>query len=130
MSNNKIIVASILFCISVLLFTGCYKDKTVAKSPSEITTTVSFSHDIIPIFNKSCSISGCHSAGGQTPNLTESSAFNSLTNGGYINKDNPESSILYLKVSGQKGTPMPPTGVNQDYAAYILAWIKQGANNN
>jgi hypothetical protein len=131
MPKNKIIVvASILFCISIFLFTGCYKDKTVIPSTEEITRTVSFSKDIIPIFDKSCNLSGCHSAGGQTPNLTAASAYSSLTTGGYVNKDNPELSILYLKVSGKKGTPMPPSGVNKDYEALILAWIKQGANNN
>ena len=130
MPNKKVIIASILFCGTLFVLSGCYKDKTVITATPEITRTVTFSQDIIPIFNKSCNISGSHSAGGQTPNLTEASAFNSLTVGGYINKDNPESSILYLKVSGQKGTPMPPSGVNKDYAALILAWIKQGANNN
>jgi hypothetical protein len=130
MPNKKVIIASILFCTIVLVLAGCYKDKTVVTATQEITRTVTFSQDIIPIFNKSCNISGCHSTGGQTPNLTEASAFNSLTIGGYINKDIPESSILYLKVSGQKGTPMPPSGANKDYEALILAWIKQGANNN
>ena len=130
MLNKKIVIASILFCGIIFLLAGCYKDRTVITDTPEITRTVVFSQDIIPIFNKSCNMSGCHSAGGQTPNLTESSAYNSLIIGNYIDKQNPESSVLYLKVSGQKGTPMPPSGVNKEYAALILAWIKQGANNN
>lgn len=130
MLSKKTTIALILLCGVFVVVPGCYKDRTVPTNVPEITRTVTFSQDIIPIFDKSCNTSGCHSAGGQAPNLTESSAYSSLTIGGYINKDNPESSILYLKVSGQKGTPMPPSGVNKDYAALILAWIKQGANNN
>ena len=130
MLNKKIVIASILFCGIILFLAGCYKDRTVITDTPEITRTVTFSQDIIAIFNKSCNMTGCHSAGGQTPNLTESNAYNSLIIGNYINKENPENSVLYLKVSGQKGTPMPPSGVNKEYAALILAWIKQGANNN
>ena len=130
MLSKKITIALIVLCGVFVFVPGCYKDRTVVTDAPEITRTVTFSQDITPIFNKSCNNSGCHSAGGQTPNLTESSAYNSLTIGGYINKDNPELSILYLKVSGKKGTPMPPSGINKDYEALILAWIKQGANNN
>lgn len=75
-------------------------------------------------------MSGCHSAGSQTPNLTETNALNSLTIGNYFSKSAPESSIIYLKMTGKRGTPMPVSGVNKEYAALILAWIKQGANNN
>jgi hypothetical protein len=33
-------------------------------------------------------------------------------------------------MTGKKSTPMPPTGINKDYNALMLAWIKQGAQNN
>jgi hypothetical protein len=130
MLNKKIPIASILASGIIVFLIGCYKDKTVPTRPPEITRTVTFSEDMIPIFNNSCNVSGCHSAGGQVPNLTEANAYNSLTIGNYYDTNNPESSVLYLKVSGQKGTSMPPSGVNQDYAALILAWITQGAKNN
>lgn len=130
MLNKRFVIASILFFGTMLFLAGCYKDKTVITDVPEITRTVSFSQDIIPIFNESCSISGCHSSGGQKPDLTEANAYNSLAIGGYVDTNTPDNSLLYLKVSGQKGTPMPPSGVNKQYAALILAWIKQGANNN
>jgi hypothetical protein len=130
MLNKRFVIASILFFGTVLFLAGCYKDKTLVSDVPEITRTVSFSQDIIPIFNESCNLSGCHSSGGQKPDLTEPNAYNSLATGGYVDKSTPENSLLYLKVSGQKGTPMPPSGVNKEYAALILAWIKQGANNN
>lgn len=115
----------------IILFIGCYKNKTVVFDTGvEVNRTVSFANDIIPIFNKSCNLSGCHSSGGITPDLSIVKAFSALNNGGYISKNNPQSSELYLWMAGKKGTPMPVNGVNRDYNSLILAWLKQGANNN
>jgi hypothetical protein len=130
MLHRKIVMWLILASGTFFLLVGCYKDRTVILNTGEITRTVSFSQDIIPIFNNSCNTSGCHSSGGQTPNLSQTSAFNSLITGNYIDKSIPENSIIYQKMTGKRGTPMPVSGVNKDYAAIILAWIKQGTNNN
>ncbi|HEX6334780.1 MAG TPA: hypothetical protein VFZ78_11175 [Flavisolibacter sp.] len=116
---------------AVLLLIGCYKDKTVYfDTAGNITETVSFAGDIIPIFNNSCNVSGCHNAGGKAPDLSPANAYNSLVNGSYFNTSDPEASEIYLWMTGKRGTPMPLSGVNRDYNAYILAWIKQGALNN
>lgn len=128
MLHHKIILGFWAGLIALLL-TGCYKDKTVISDTDEqITRSVSFTADIIPILNSSCNISGCHSSGGKSPDLTVSSAYNSLA--GYINTGEPQSSELYLWMTGKKGTPMPVAGSNKDYNALVLAWIKQGAQNN
>lgn len=122
---------SVWAVLSLLLFIGCYKDKTVVfDTGAEITRQVSFSQDIIPIFNSSCNASGCHSAGGKAPDLSATNAFGSLTTGNYFDANAPESSTIYLWMTGKKSTPMPVGGVNKDYNALILAWIKQGAQNN
>jgi hypothetical protein len=113
------------------LLSGCYKDKTVLQDTGEeITRPVSFTGDIIPIFNKSCNGSGCHSTGGIAPDLSAGNAFLSLSAGNYTNTGTPLNSEVYLWMTGKKGSPMPLSGVNKDYNALILAWIKQGANNN
>ena len=115
----------------IFLGQGCYKDKTVLFDTTEdITRPVSFATDIIPIFNKSCNLSGCHSSGGKAPNLTDANAYNSLITGNYVNTGDPKSSTVYLWITGKKSTPMPVGGINKDYNALILAWIKQGAQNN
>ncbi|MBI5858220.1 MAG: hypothetical protein HZB42_11315 [Sphingobacteriales bacterium] len=131
MLRLKIIPGIISLGAAVLVLLGCYKDKTVIlDSVDEITRPVTFSNDILPIFNNSCNTSGCHSAGGKAPDLTAANAYNSLTGGNYIKTDDPKNSELYLWMSGKKGSPMPLSGVNKDYNALILAWIKQGASNN
>lgn len=129
---NKKIVGIILVIGSLLFFLpGCYKDKTVIfDTGAEITRPVTFANDIIPIFSKSCALSGCHVTGGKAPDLTTANAYNSLKIGNYTNTANPESSVIYLWMTGKKSTVMPPSGMNKDYNSLMLAWIKQGALNN
>jgi hypothetical protein len=117
--------------LAMLLLFGCYKNKTVIfDTGAEITRPVSFSQDIIPIFNSSCNVSGCHASAGKSPDLSAANAFSSLTVGSYLNTDAPEGSSLYQWMTGKKTTPMPVGGINKDYNALVLAWIKQGAQNN
>ena len=127
--NKKIV--GFLAGFTMLLLIGCYKDKTViSDTGEEITRTVSYAGDIIPIFNKSCNGSGCHAAGGIKPDLSALNAHTALTNGNYLNTTSPETSLLYQWMAGKKGTPMPTTGINKDYNSLVLAWLKQGAQNN
>ena len=109
---------------------ACYYDDFLPMDDSTEVGTVNFNSDLIPIFNASCNLSGCHSTGGKKPNLSPSNAYTSLINGGYINKSAPENSLLYQWMKGLKGTPMPVSGSNATYNAKVLAWLKQGALND
>lgn len=114
-----------------LLLAGCYKDKTVIfETGEDITRPVSFVQDIVPIFNTACNGSGCHSAGGVAPDLSAANAYTALTGGNYVNTTNPQNSELYQWMTGKRAAPMPLSGPNKDYNALVLAWIKQGAQNN
>ena len=62
--------------------------------------------------------------------LKNAKARTLLTSGSYYSKSKPSSSFLYQKMLGNKGAVMPISGSNSEYNALILAWIKQGANNN
>jgi hypothetical protein len=98
----------------------------------EITTPVSLSSNLIPLLNVNCNISGCHNTGGIKPDLSADKAYNSLINGNYVNLSTPETSEVYLWLTGKKAISMPvgaannPSNINQ----FVLAWIKQGAKNN
>lgn len=91
---------------------------------------VSFSEDIVPIFNASCNQSGCHNGAGHQPDLRSFSAYESLWGGNYIDTILPSQSQLYQWMSGTKGLPMPVEGSNATYNAAVLQWIEQGALNN
>ncbi len=129
---KKTIITAVL---SILFIYGCQKDVTLIIKPVSvvITKTVYFSKDLKPLFTKSCALGGCHATGGHTPNLMADKAYNSLINGpGLINIKNPESSILYKRLTGALSPAMPmgaasnPSNIN----GLVLAWIKQGAKNN
>jgi hypothetical protein len=132
MLKKKIAILSGLITMLMLAVSGCYKTITIVKNPgSDITTEMSFATDIIPIFEKSCALSGCHSSGGKVPDLSSANAFNSLINGSYIKANDPDNSELMLWLTGKKPAVMPlGAGPNQEINAKIYAWIKQGAKNN
>ena len=129
---KKIIIAT--FSLGVLLIAGCRKDITFIMKPQSVavTDTVSFSKDLVPLFTTNCALSGCHATGGHAPNLMADKAYNSLIAGNYINVNDPESSILYERLTGKLSPAMPmgkdtnPSNIN----ALVLAWIKQGAKKN
>jgi len=117
----------------LLVFAGCAKDTTVyPSSETEVTATVSLSKELQPIFTKSCALVGCHGSGGRAPILTEGSSYNSLISGNYVDVSKPESSVLYLWLTGVKTPAMPAGAANNpsNVNGLTLAWIKQGAKNN
>ena len=89
---------------------------------------VSFSADILPIFNANNNCIACHKTGGTSPDLTTDRAYNSIVPS-LINTANPELSKIYVYPS-----PSSPNHSFKKYtqvqAAQVLAWIKQGAENN
>lgn len=132
MSNNKIAIVSSLAILLVVAISGCSKTTTIVENPgSSITTVMSYSKDITPIFEKSCALSGCHVSGGKVPNLSTPNSYVSLTSGSYLKAGDPDNSTLMLWLSGKKSPVMPlGNGPNQEINAKIYAWIKQGAKNN
>ena len=133
MTPKKIIWLAASFTMVAIIFQSCYDVTTVTINNSPVVTkTVSFKQDIIPIFTKSCSISGCHNSGGKNPDLTADKAYASLTIGNYLNLSKPDQSVLYLYLTGKKTPAMPlgaatnPSSINE----LTLAWITQGAKNN
>jgi hypothetical protein len=132
MSNHKIKISMLIIMTLVGTMSGCYKTVTLLEDNTPaVTTAVSFSKDIVPILTASCAKSGCHN-GSVSPNLTSSNALNSLINGNYVNTSTPESSDVYLWLTGKEASIMPLGGSNNpsNINGLMLAWIKQGAKNN
>jgi hypothetical protein len=133
MSKKIAAAAMILVFAGLICTTGCYKVTTlVVDNTQAITRPVSFSKDLVPIFDKSCAISGCHKSGGTSPDLSAANAYNSIINGSLVNLGTPASSELYLWLTGKRAVAMPagaannPSSINQ----LVLAWVTQGAKNN
>lgn len=121
----RIIRVITLLLFAAFLVQSCEYEWIVPDDP-DLPEVVSYSNNIQPLFDLSCNASGCHSSGGPAPNLTPEDSYNALINGGYVNVDDPESSIIYTSVTiGSMKTYAKPGD-----AAYILEWIEQGAQNN
>ena len=114
----------------ILLTVGACKYDEVFSLEPDPGVEVSFTNDIIPIFNGSCNLTGCHNGSGPSPDLRPVAAYDALWNGNYIDTIMPAQSELYLWMSGARGIPMPLQGVNATFASNVLQWIEQGALDN
>ncbi len=122
-------IGGFVLVLSTLLV-SCYRDIiNPGADPNGPPQQVSFSGDVIPIFSKNCSLSGCHDANGShKPSLTPENAYNQLMSGGFVNTIAPNQSAIYTLI---KGGAMPPNGsLKTTDQQKILDWIRNGAPNN
>jgi hypothetical protein len=112
------------FFLGIVLLAACEYETIIPDVPSP-DVPVSFSTDLIPIFNKSCN--GCHAAGGPKPDLTPANAYNSLVENNEFIPNNADQSILYLKCT-PSGSMAPY--INASELQLIKNWINQGGKNN
>lgn len=104
---------------------------TTTPPAQQLPAVVSFSTNIVPIFNSYCNSSGCHSATSPAAglNLTPASAYGSLMAKQETYTVNPTGSNLYIEIANGEmpkgGSPL--SSYNQQL---VLKWIQQGALNN
>ena len=128
--KRKLRLGLVITIAAMLATAGCYKDViSPGSDPNGPPQFVSFSGDLIPIFNTYCNSTGCHDAGPtHAPSLVPEKAYNSLISGGYVNTAVPNSSTIYTVL--QTGA-MPPTGaLPASDTQKVLDWIRNGAPNN
>ena len=128
--KRKLHLTLVLTASTLLFISGCYDDViSPGSDPNGPPQFVSFSGDLIPIFDRNCNSSGCHDdVPAHAPSLVPDKAYNDLMAGGYVNTAVPDQSTLYVVVNtGQ----MPPSGaLNSSDKQKILDWIRNGAPNN
>lgn len=113
----------------IVLLAACTKDYFAPPPVLDLATPVSFSKDLMPMFKADCYGSGCHDKG-VAPDLTTANAYDQLTMLGYVDTTNAEGSKLYIRMIATIN-PMPPKGkLSGEITNKVLAWIKQGAQNN
>ncbi|PKP23593.1 MAG: hypothetical protein CVU06_07480 [Bacteroidetes bacterium HGW-Bacteroidetes-22] len=106
-------------------FTACEYD-WVEPEAIVVPDVVSFNGDVIPVFDRSCNMSGCHAQGSTSPDLSSANAWADLMAKGLINTETPAQSGLYITVT----TGSMKKFSNAANNAIILKWIEQGALNN
>ena len=96
---------------------------------------VSFTTDLLPVFNLKCSTGHCHNssymAGGYSMET-----WSSVVQAGIVNPGSPETSRLVWRIDAKFGYElMPPVGgsivpLTENQVRGIYTWIAEGANNN
>jgi hypothetical protein len=119
---SGILLTSIIWLILITVF-SCRHDSIQLDELGE----VCFESDILPIFQTSCAISGCHVQGG------ESYVFDTYENiRKAISPGEPDKSEAYKalsKIWSIEGM-MPPSQPLSEYnRTLIRVWIQQGARN-
>jgi len=105
-------------------FHDCACDRDQKQRPTS--SSVSFSDDIIPVFNQYCY--ACHN--GSDGNIANFSTETLFTELGYMNDyTNPERSLY---ISYMRNGEMPPSGsaVPSETIDIIVKWIAEGAKEN
>ncbi len=117
-------VRTLFFSMLALVFTGFYGcEKVTLEGPTvNPNEPVSFSEDIIPIFNDNCI--SCHD-GAISPTLTEGEAYDELISEDIVNTGAPAESELVVKL--REGHL---AGLSDFNIQKIEVWIAQGALNN
>jgi hypothetical protein len=124
--NTKLTSAIAMVAIAFMTFlTGCEYEFVEPEFIPPPTDTVSFANDVMPIFNASCNMSGCHAAGAFEPDLSPANAYTNLQNG-FINTATPSSSLIYTSMA----TGSMKSFTTAAEASIVLGWIQQGALNN
>src|SRR5437868_4455852 len=99
--------------------------------PAQADSKIDFARDIQPLFRSECY--GCHGPTVQSNNFRLDRRRDSLpnrvgANGARVVPGNSASSRLYLRVTGQAGLQMPPTGaLSPEQIGIIRRWIDEGA---
>lgn len=121
MKPDKICFSLFLLIIftAFLWITSCTHTADITGIPD-----VCFDRDVLPIFQNSCAISGCHDGRGESnPVLTNYADISrSVTPG------NPGASRTYNAITTTFGNKMPPNQpLSAENRTIIRIWIEQGA---
>lgn len=129
MRTKWILKIATMFCCIVFLASCEYEFIEVyVPEPPDLTDTIHFQTQIIPIFESS-GCTGCHKIGGTGPfSLMPAEAYTSIEANSLAVSGEPDNSLIYTY-------PNPQTGTHHKYesnkdAELIYGWIFQGALNN
>ena len=127
-----------VLALGAILGTGSCKHDIPTAPPTLVTDTVCdpatvyFVNDILPIFNSSCAMSGCHDASSNQDGYTLNS-YQGIMEG--IKAGNPGDSEIFEKITDNDPDdkmPPPSSGISLTQAQIdlIYNWIAQGAPYN
>jgi hypothetical protein len=122
MKPDKIFLSLTLLAIltTISWITSCTHDTKISDYPE-----ICFARDVLPIFQNSCAISGCHDGRGESGMSLDNYTAISRT----VVPGNPGASSSYKAIIATWGeNKMPPSQpLSLDNRTIIRIWIEQGA---
>ena len=95
--------------------------------------TAYFQNEVLPIFQSSCALSGCHDDITAEHGLIMTS-YSNIMNSGHVEAGNASESEIYEAITDpdpdDRMPPPPLLPLSSDQIATIRDWINQGAGNN
>ena len=130
-SRLYLLGASVLVAAAGLL--SC--DNGAITSPSQVifpASDVSFGRQVLPLFDLSCSESGCHNEIDRGGGLSLHSYFDLFESPGMVSPGDSASSVLGQVLRGTLPHPSYPISrlANQNQRVGVNTWIEEGALNN
>ena len=124
MKPDKINVSMTLLGTLALIawITSCTHNANFSDLPE-----ICFEGDVLPIFQNSCAISGCHDGQGRGESHLVLNNYADIMNG--ISARNPGASSIYQSIISKGGEGMMPPAqpLSLDNRTIIRVWIEQGA---
>jgi len=128
---KRILLMIIVMVAASFLISSCQYKFTVEPKvvPPDPDVPVSFSQEILPIWNTNNDCVSCHNGQTNPLDLQEGAAYDQIISKGLVNTDVPEESIIYTHPNPDSNTHSWSKYSTND-AQLILLWIQQGALNN
>ena len=121
--TSKNLFSTVSVILVIIFLSSCKHDATGIENLPEM----SFSQDVLPVFQTGCAISGCHDQNTAKGDRIYDSYQNIIKD---IAPENPEGSKAY-KIMFDPFQPMPPKSViPEPDRIKIRLWILQGAKDN
>jgi len=123
MKSKIFFIVGIIYFFFVIVISSCSHESKITDNTPEI----SFSKEVLPIFQTGCAISGCHDE--QT--AKEDEIYTNYQNiSSSVEPGNPENSKVYKAITNYFETMPPEKPLSSEDRAKIRLWILQGAKNN
>ncbi len=122
-----------LVAAALMTLSGC--SDGVVTNPNDIvfpTSGVSYAHDVQPLFDLSCALSGCHDSYTRAGSLSLESYFDLFERPGLVVPGDSLRSLLVQVIAGRQIHAAYPISrlVTPNQQRGVATWVQEGASNN
>lgn len=130
------VMSLLLVSVTIASLLGIYSCGRVITNPAEVvipSSNVSFERHLLPVFNLTCNLSGCHNEQTRAGGVALTSYFEVVFNApGLVLPKNPDQSVLLRVMDFTSRTRIPhresfQSRITQNHIDGVRTWIREGA---